>query len=43
MQVEVDKSMKGFIRLKRGDGIVLTVTEAPAIAAVRPRGVPDPT
>jgi len=35
MQVKVDKSMKGSIRLKRGDGIVLTLTGAPAIAAVR--------
>jgi len=36
MKVKVDKSVKGLNKLKKGDDIVLRVTEALAITVVRP-------
>jgi hypothetical protein len=36
MKVKVDKSVKGINKLKKGDDIVLRVTEALAITVVRP-------
>jgi hypothetical protein len=36
MKVKVDKSVKGLDRLKKGDEIVLRVTDALAITVVRP-------